>query len=173
MIRVDITPDQIRRAQMHFQNFSPTKTSLHDGNEMLHGAIGEIVCDDYMPNWILDNTFEFDMVYKRDNAITADVKTRTSNFAPRGNWGINVWERSLFQTCQYYFFVNVHKSMKTAWLLGYMTKSEFMAKSKRYDVGDKIDNLYIADYPQRRIRLNQLHPFPDTKKPHRRGVTMR
>jgi len=130
MIRVEITPEQVKRAEGLYP-FGSLKNSITKGKSNIYGALGEVIVYDYFEEndrvVKFDSTPDFDMIV---NGKTIDVKTKRTSVPPLTSFNCSISAHNTTQKCDYYVFVRVSEDKKTGWILGYMSKSEFFKKAK-------------------------------------------
>jgi hypothetical protein len=124
MIEVNVTNEQLERAKDHFA-FGALNNSITEGEANIVGAIGEIVVFDYFSQTCsvdFTSTFDFDMIV---NGFKIDVKTRKSTAKPTSNFSIDIPAFNIEQKCDFFFFVYVLKTLKKAFLVGYIRPKDF------------------------------------------------
>jgi len=125
MIKLQITPEQIKRAEKLYL-FNILKNSIKEGEGNLLGAIGEIVAFDYYQEQdklvIHSGDFNFDLLI---DGSKIEVKTSECNVLPKDYHSCNVSLFNAEQDCDYYLFVDVNSSHSTAYIKGYVSKERF------------------------------------------------
>jgi hypothetical protein len=135
MIRVQITPEQIQRAEGLYP-FGSLKDSITKGESNIYGALGEVIVHDYLMGKGKDvkivGDVNFDIV---SNGKKIDVKTKRTTVPPIQTFNCSISAHNTRQECDYYVFVRVMEDKSEAWITGYMDKAEFYKKAKFYRKG--------------------------------------
>ena len=125
MIKLEITPGQIKRAEKLYL-FNILKNSIKEGEGNLLGAIGEIVAYDYYKSHekivIHSGDFNFDLLI---DGSKIEVKTMEVNATPKDYHECNISLYNAEQDCDYYLFLNVDSNHSTAYIKGYVSKQRF------------------------------------------------
>lgn len=125
MIKIQITPEQIKRAEKLYL-FNKLKNSIKNGEGNLLGAIGEIVAFDYYEQQdklvIHSGDFNFDLLI---DGSKIEVKTMEVNATPKEYHECNVSLFNAEQECDYYLFLNVDSNHSTAYIKGHISKQRF------------------------------------------------
>lgn len=124
-IELTITPAQIEEAKQLYE-FEQLNDSITKGKGNLFGAVGEVVVKDYFPHAQIVGDYDFDIMIK---GFKVDVKTKRANYPPQPDELCSVAAANIRQKCDYYFFVRVLENLKTAYLLGYLSKQDFYTKA--------------------------------------------
>jgi hypothetical protein len=86
-----------------------------------------------------------------------EIKKKRTTATPRSNWRCSVAAFNIKQKCDFYFFIRVSETLKTAYLLGYISKKDFFDTATFFKKGeadpDKPDwkfagdcyNVYVSD----------------------------
>lgn len=149
IITVTPTPDQIHRATIREQEMTAKiiakygrdhlNNSIKEGEGVLVGLLGEEVIKDFYSFTPADpdDLYDFDL-YDPAYLRRIDVKTKLQKYdgAPRGHYNATVCDANTLQYCDYYVFVRVRASLKTAWILGALPKRFFLARAKFYRAGE-------------------------------------
>ena len=133
MIEVKIKPQWKKASLKEANEMGTIRNSITKGDGNLAGFIGERVVADYL-GVKKDNTYEYDLINKRDK--TYDVKTKRCKSKPLPEYTVSVCALNTKQKCDVYVFVRVNNELDTAWILGYMPKEEFYEKAKFCKKGD-------------------------------------
>lgn len=110
--------------------------SYRNGGVLLDSKLAEIVvCDYYKLKYIDD--YHYDFVGPSGQKI--DCKTKPcSDIEPKEDYNACVPAYQYYlQNCDYYLFVRINKKLDKVWVVGYISKEEFGAKSVFVKKGQK------------------------------------
>lgn len=112
------------------------KESYRQGRCLLDSLVSEIAISKYFDfKWVRD--FNYDFISPKNEA-TIDLKTKPrSDFEPKPNWYATVpaYQKEN-QDCEYYIFNRLNKAMDTIWALGFISKKDFIEKSRFVKKGE-------------------------------------
>ena len=139
--RALITDEQIERAKINTKKIMENKN--HDMKEfdVYSGCLSEIVVADlFKVN--LDSTKDYD--FKLSSGLKIDVKCkRVKKSNPYPDHYNEIYRTN--QDTDYYIFCQIIPELKTCWLMGYISKEEFMKECVFVKKGDcKPDDTYKA-----------------------------
>ena len=132
MIEIKLTKDIMGRAKKKAASVGILPGSITGSLSNVVGAIGEVIVGDVMDAEHV-NTVHYDLV-KDGNRI--DVKTKRCNTKPFPNYDCSVAAHGSNQDCDTYVFVRVKTDMTRAWILGSISKKQFLQQATRYSKGD-------------------------------------
>jgi hypothetical protein len=129
MITLDITPEQLKRAEEHFA-FGVLNNSIMHGESNIYGALGEILVADYYRNFgftvDMESTYDYDLIIENKKI---DVKSKKTTVIPCGHYNCSVASYNTKQKCDAYFFVLINEEKTKGYLLGLMPKKKFFAEA--------------------------------------------
>lgn len=131
MISIDITDDMMQQAAKKAAQMQFLSGSITNGTSNVLGSLGEVIVQGHL-NASPSNTFDYDIVHEGKRI---DVKTKRCDSEPLPHYDCSVAAHGSSQNCDEYVFVRVLHSMKRAWILGSIAKSEFYEKATRYKRG--------------------------------------
>jgi len=153
-VEVEVTEDMLSRAKRQASKHSDIPNSIMRGAGNLAGYIGEQIVLEYIEDSIPYNTKDCDVYLNpfSDNPISVDVKTKERTVNPRDFYTCHIADTSLHQNCDMYVFcqVNLRPKMR-AWVLGWITKDDFLKESVSLKKGQSLKDVGHSDddFPQR------------------------
>lgn len=132
IFEVRISDDIVDACRSEAENIGKRNNSIRHGAGNLIGVIGEELVCRYL-GATRENTYNYDVII---GSSKIDVKTKETTVVPELDYFVSVPDFNTSQSCDYYYFVRVHKSMKWGWLLGGISKQEFYEKASFYYKGD-------------------------------------
>jgi len=159
IIRWPVTPAVMAAARAQADSMpSEYRYSILDGDGLLPGCVGEQIVKDYLG--ILDtpnvNTFDYDILYKGQQL---ELKTKTVTTIPNPMYEATVPGFNPRQKCNGYVFVRVLDNLRVGWILGYISKKEFMEKKrelKQHNVDGS--NKFLVKASCYNVFIHELHP---------------
>lgn len=98
------------------------------------GNLGELVFSE-LTNLPILNHIHYD--FKTKDGLKIDIKSKGINLEPRGTFDVSVLEYSAVnQMNDYYVFVRIKKDYSKCWIVGQISKQDFLSKSIKYKAGD-------------------------------------
>lgn len=157
MLYIPIKKQVIEKANTLY-DFYNIKNSITHGKGQICGAIGEILVAEFYEGHEIctDSTKDYDMII---DGHKIDVKTKNTTVRPRPFFLCSIEETQKHQMCDFYFFVRCLKSLKGAWLLGYISKDQFFHKSKFVREGERDVNGFIFRANNYVLPISELVPF--------------
>lgn len=140
MIEQDIPASLRRKAFTKAQKMGVLKNSILRGKGNVYGFVGELLVSRYM-KCKEQNTFNYDML-KNDSRL--EVKTKACSSEPKNYYECTVSASSIKQECDYFIFVRVLNSMEKGWILGVISKEDFVKRAKFYKEGEVDPNSKIG-----------------------------
>jgi hypothetical protein len=142
MIRVDISNEMFKRAQVDAEDLGRLRNSVQNGGGNLAGFVGEEAAVLVLGGERI-NTYDYDFV--TDNGWRVDAKTRLTQVRPRPKYECGVFDFNTEQDCDMYAFVRVRDDYKVAWVLGVYEKEMFYEDARFVNKGDyDISNNFTA-----------------------------
>ena len=129
--------DLFLREAVYLYNFRKLKGSITKGKSQIYGAAGEILVKHFYEktnNVIHHGTHDYDMII---NGYTIEVKTKARTDEPYLHYNGSVCCLNAKQNCDFYFFCQISKNYKFGYLLGYVSREEFMKESFLLKKGEK------------------------------------
>ena len=125
MRHINITSEDITKANILAEEMGQLKNSITKGQGNIHGFLGEIIVSKFLGVEI-SNTYDYDMVF---NNTKIDVKTKRVTTPPKDYYECSVADLNTKQKCDVYVFTRILKDMTTGWILGYLNKEDYFKKS--------------------------------------------
>jgi hypothetical protein len=135
VIEIEISGKQKERAEKLY-NFKCLKGSITKGKSQLYGAIGEVMCLDYLSefgNVRQESDYDHDLLL---DGFKIDVKTKCTTVKPLPGYLASISDFNPHQKCDWYLFCRVHKDMRKGWICGFAWKSLFYKKAQYAKAGD-------------------------------------
>lgn len=161
-IEIKITPEVYALAEQRAIDFGKMPDSLYDGERVIYGKIGEIICQDLLKTSSFIDSYEYDISFK---GLKIDVKFRSINRRPNINSYCKVFKKKRMQNCDFYLFGFVEKEFSKAWIAGYMKKSIFLEQAIEVKKGDNLPGTkdYKAKMDSYEIQAIRLKNIPRDK----------
>ena len=158
MEEIKIQKEWITEAKKRSLDLGRLKNSIEKGRGNVAGFLGEIAtlyllgkdpfCTEY-------NTFDYDLMV---GDKTVEVKTKRCQSKPRNYYECSVASTSIHQRCTHYVFTRIDNDYKFCWVLGWMTKEDYLKQSKFLKKGDKDgDNGFIASRDCYNVPISKLN----------------
>lgn len=130
-----VRADLARRGLEHLYN------SITKGKRNFIGMLGEeIIYDLYLglTRPVIGAHYDWDFVLKQVRRGTIDVKTKLQKYnnPPGPHYNATVCDKNINQVCDWYCFVRVHIDCEKAWVLGFMPKTLFFDRARKYFKGE-------------------------------------
>lgn len=123
------------------KNIPLLNNSITHGQGTLAGCIGEIAVRDYIISLGISaeivGNYDYDILTSNNKKI--EVKTKRCASIPKPHYECSVANFNDNQGCDFYFFTRV--SNEFVYLLGYISKSDFVLKSTQKKSGDVDSNI--------------------------------
>jgi len=120
-----VTDSALTRIKERAATLPLLKNSIRQGEGSLVAYIGEEVAKNVLNGEIKD-TYDYDIVYQN---MKVDVKTKERTVAPKPYYECSVADFNTKQDCDEYAFVSVLNTLREAWYLGKISKSDFYKKA--------------------------------------------
>lgn len=147
-VEVDISDEMLKFAKVYASRHSDIPNSIRRGDGNLAGYLGEQAVIELVKDCVLQHTKDYDMYirFMSSNPISVDVKTKERTVNPKDFYTCHVADSSLHQECDMYIFcqVNLRPKMR-AWVLGWITKDEFLKKSVSLKKGQSLKDVGHSD----------------------------
>lgn len=159
MITIKPTENQKNHAAVISKEMGKLKNSFMKGTRNYDGILGEITGLDYV-GADKKSCKDFDGILK--DGRTVDVKTKRTKVEPKPFYDCSISEFSLHQNCDIYLFTRYNNHSDVVYLLGYLPKSDFFSKAKKYNKGD-IDpsNNMQFKTTSYNVPISDLYPIED------------
>lgn len=154
MIEVPYTQEQRDRAATLY-DFHNIKNSITKGKSELWGALGEVIIID-----LYDTKYEglpdYDCII---NGHKIDVKTKKTTVRPRPDYNCSIVGTSVHQKCDFYFFLRVNTNEPVAYLMGYMSRKEFLTKAEFNLRGEAETKIFDFTEDCFNLPMSEMNPF--------------
>lgn len=143
MIVLPITEKIITEANKMLANTKILNNSITKGQGNLAGCLGEIGVREvlnkkYSSEAEIVGHYDYDILAKK-KGVKIEVKTKRCTSVPRGNYECSVANFNDRQNCDYYVFTRVSK--ENIYVLGFLSRMEFLNKSRQMREGVEDNNL--------------------------------
>ena len=137
ILELNIYQHQIDKASEKSQ--FKTNNSITDNKNNIYGILGEIVFGDLfkIPQSDRLSTKDYDLIFLGQKV---DIKTKKTTVVPSPEYNFSIATTSLHQSCDAYVGMRISEDMKKAYLLGYITKKDFMTGGVYGVKGDVEEN---------------------------------
>ena len=154
MRKFNITDSALTRAKDRAQKLPLLNNSIRSGEGGVVAYIGEEVAK-YVLNAEIKDTYDYDLVY---SGTKVDVKTKERTVAPKSYYECSVADFNTKQDCDEYAFVSVLNSLKQAWYLGKISKTDFYKNAIFHKKGEiDPDNNFTFKADCYNIPISQLN----------------
>lgn len=100
-----------------------------------------------------DQTYDYDMII---DGHKVDVKSKRTTVVPQPHYFCTVFDYNTTQQCDRYYFVRVLEDMTSAYLLGYINKSDFYDRALFYRKGQQDTNGFRFKADCWNLEISQL-----------------
>ena len=147
MIVVSPSREQILYAEKMAEDLGKLNRSFMGGTRNVYGFLGEKIVYDLYKNFLnIENTYHYDLVYKKDGKkYKIDVKTKSTSVPPEPHFECSI-STYFKQECDLYVFTRIMKDFSLAYILGYITPEEYIKKSTLRKKGS-LDPNSTVNYP--------------------------
>jgi hypothetical protein len=132
--RLDITDKVLLDSRKKGAELGHIRNSITQGGGNLAGFIGEYVSQSVYGGE-LDNTYTYDLLLSDGRRM--DVKTKRTSVEPKMDYKCTVSASQIDYDCDGYIFTRVLNSYSTCWVLGHISKADFLDKSTFHEKGTK------------------------------------
>lgn len=155
MILIKLTDDMINRANIAADELGVLPTSFMYGEGNLIGYIGkEMVYKHLNVQPFEIPNYNFDFVY---NARRFLVKAKSTNVEPKSYHQCSVAQVQISQDTDYYIFCRVMIPSKFGWILGYISRLDFLKHASFHKKGSmEGNNNYITKNNNYSIQIGKL-----------------
>lgn len=136
MIHTKIRIEDIDKARKSAEKLGCLYGSITNGGGNLFGFVGEIIVKRYLKVTNSKSSQDFDLTY---HGVTLDVKTKRVTSEPKPEYECSITASNIKQNCDFYFFTRVHENLIDSWLLGFISKRQFMEKA-RFCIKGEVDS---------------------------------
>lgn len=151
-VEVEITDEIMEAARAYSNRVGYIKNSIRKGGGNMPGFLGEIVVGTYIKRNLHADIKskpckDYDMILYRDECeVLIDAKTKQRSVEPKKEYTCHVADASMHQKCDVYIFCQVNMyPQKRAWILGWMTKKEFLEKCIHLNKGESLKDVGFND----------------------------
>jgi hypothetical protein len=126
MVEIEVSLKHINLARTHANRLGAIKNSFTNGQGNLIGYLGEVIVYDYL-GVKYDSTKhskDFDLIV---SGKKLEIKTKKCSSPPKDSYLCSVASTSMHQDCDYYIFTRVDVNLTKAWILGYISKKDFLS----------------------------------------------
>lgn len=154
MVKLEIPNKVFLEAREMAKEMGQLKGSLTRGAGNLAGFLGEIMVREYL-GAKQDNSYDHDLLMPDGTKI--DVKTKRCTSEPKDFYEVSVG--NVKQKCDKYVFTRVLGDYSTIWLLGEITKEDFMEKATERKKGDVDEsNGFVFKANAHNMAISELDP---------------
>lgn len=156
MLTIKITNEQIERAKKLYP-FDELKGSIMKGSSNIFGALGEIlIYDKYKDMFDVEfkSTYDYDLTI---DGYRVDVKTKRTTVCPKEYYLCSITHSK--QDCDFYFFVRILTDLSIGYLLGYISKDNFLKFAEYKKKGELDIDGFIFKADGYHLPIYKLHKF--------------
>lgn len=127
-IVIPIIPEMVELATIRAANLpkSTLKNSVMKGKKTMIGFLGEIALNYLLMDSVVENTFDYDLIYK---GLKIEVKTKDTTVVPQIDYEGTVPAYNKTQQCDVYAFLRVLNDLSNAYFCGMIQKNVFDEKA--------------------------------------------
>ena len=165
-ISIPITEQMRIEATTLASNIPKLNNSITKGDGTYSGCIGEIATRIFLnKNYDSDaeivGHYDYDILAKKNN-LKIEVKTKRCSFPPRPHFECSVSNFNDKQNCDFYVFTRA--DFKNVYLLGFLSKKDFITKSRQMIKGREDSNQvngknFSFHANCRNVYISDLKPF--------------
>ena len=159
MIEIQIQQEQIDKAKKLY-DFGCLNGSITKGKSNIYGALGEVLIFDFFKDKGLDvdftSTYDYDLIIE---SYKIDVKTKRTTVKPKDFYLCSISNWNTRQKCDFYFFVRILENLKTGYLLGFKSKSDFFKESTFNKKGSPDINGWTFKDDGYNLKISSLYKF--------------
>jgi DNA primase len=160
-IEIKLSPDEVAYNQERARALGRLQGSVLQGRGNAIGFVGQYAAAKFL-NVPERNSADFDLVYRH---LRLEVKSRSCTSKPLGYYRAGDFNHVPLQACDAYLFTRVLAPQKeTVWLLGWLTKSEFLRQAQAWKKGEVDpggDGLFCFAEDSLVIEISKLWPMAD------------
>ena len=166
IVTIPITQQMRAEALEHSKNIPLLNNSITQGKGTEAGSLGEVATKNFLNECYnskasIVGKYDYD-IYAEKKGVKIEVKTKRCTSRPQSHYECSVANFNTRQDCDFYVFTRVDK--KNVYLLGFLSKKEFLNRSVQMVKGQKDSNLvngeafkFHADC--RNVKISQLRTF--------------
>lgn len=132
--RIVISNDLLAKARDKSLEIGELKGSFTKGRGQLYGLVGQELVKQRIGGTGGD-TYDYDFLLP--NGLRVEVKTKKVGSLPLGHYWCSVPDTSLHQRTDIYVFTRVRDDFSEGWIIGWMTRDEFLLQARHFNKGDK------------------------------------
>jgi hypothetical protein len=158
IVTVPLTEELVALAKEDALNLGKLKNSITEGEGNIIGFIGERIISEYT-GATLFRTVNFDLLLGdfRVDVKSKRVKVRRPDYGDE----CSVAAFNITQECDFYAFTRVHDDLKTAWILGWISKEAYFSKARFLKKGDiDGDNNFVVKADCYNMYIRDLNALP-------------
>lgn len=125
---------------MGLYDFTGLDNSIMKGMSNIYGAIGEVVVYDYyrlkgrrVERVTDEQAWNYDL---KIDGKRVDIKTKRTTVSPDEHFNCTVAASNIRQETDFYLFVRVTEDKRLAYLIGLLSKDEFLEKAEFRKIGE-------------------------------------
>jgi hypothetical protein len=108
------------------------RLSFMSGDRNIVGLVGEEIYSQHAPNATRMDTYDYDFIVKGKKV---DVKTRIVTSEPKPSYEMAILLTRANQEVDFYVFCSVSKQFTEGWLMGFLSKDEFLERAQYVEEG--------------------------------------
>lgn len=157
MIEVIITPKMIQEAEYRNSQFYKKYKNLgthriDKKRQRITGYLAEIAIKSIFPNFEYSLSDDVDFIL---NKKTFDVKAQGCNTKPKDNYVGTLYQEQDTREVDYYIFTRVKNDSSVVWIMGFISKTDFLKKAILVEKGFENNN-FIYDQSRYEIEYKEL-----------------
>ncbi len=156
MINLKIPTRIIKEAKRQADEMGALKNSIRSGGGNLGAFVAEMCVAEYL-GAERKNTYNYDLVL---DGLTIDVKNKKTSKEPKPYYECSVADFNLRQGCDMYLFTRTRGMTRDLWILGWVSKDDFMELSVPHKKGEyDQSNGFTFKADCHNMRIDQLGPL--------------
>jgi hypothetical protein len=128
-----VKPEWVSQANILSEQMGSLNKSITHGEGNVAGFIGEL-CVHNLIGGTHNPTVNYDIIL---NDKKYDVKTKRCTSVPLPNYECSIAAYNPNQECDYYIFTRVLSDYSNCWILGYISKKEYLDNARYCKKGEK------------------------------------
>ena len=142
LVEINIDNNLIAAAELKAKDLPINKKSYMDGTRHLIGALGEVIFQKYVGNFMLPTSFDSDIII---DGLAFDVKSKQRTWCDRKKlltFGGHGYEGSvqavstdeiLEKNVDGYVFISISKALDKAYIVGWINKHKFVELARKIE----------------------------------------
>lgn len=157
-IEFDVTQDMLTEAKernkVFFQKYGHLGTHRKNvEKQRMTGYLAEIAIKNSLPHLEYSKNDTVDFLYKKKSF---DSKSQGCNSIPLPYYAATLYEEQDKRDADFYIFNRVQNDFTKVWILGFISKKEFMEKSVLMPAGTRNNN-FVYDNPRYELEIRNLY----------------